>query len=289
MDQLTEQLLNANQEQDPNAGKIPVNLGNGQILYYDNAEQLSTNLQVALGQVNQEYTSLQNKYKELENQYQQVRQTTGQYVKDDGDVQRFDTNTFIQKMQANPVEAFDYIDQFRNNPYKEKLNELEELRQENEVNKFIQAHPEFPGGQWANVLNATREQLKQPMTKIGLEVALNHAIQTNRMPDFKTGYLLENQKNQMLNYLQQQGIDTQQLFPNMRPPVQNNVVPQQPLIQQNNQQQFQQQYQNLQRPGIPTVPRPNATPTSLDSALQNAESMDLSSLEKILKQNGLLG
>lgn len=266
---------------------IPVDLGNGQILQFNNPEELSANLRQALAQVNQEVVGMKQQLAQYQSQAATTQQ--GQYATQDEPTYnqgpKFDFNEFVDKMKKNPLEGLDYADQFRAKPYEKDLEELKALKQEAEVNKFLKAHPEFPGGQFAHVLNSTREELGLPMTQIGLEAALVHAAQTNRMPDFKLQYALQNQANQIAQYLQANGIQLPQQ--NQQP--QNNYVAQQPVVQQYQQQPQYNQFQGNQfqgnRPGIPSVPRNQ--PQQYTATEQALENMSYEQLESFVMKNGL--
>ena len=275
---LEEQILAAanGQTEGQTAQPLKVDLGSGQVLEFQSPEELSASLRTALTQVNGEVTSLKTKLAEYE---ATVNSQNSQYVTSDEDTRdKFNMDTFLEKMRANPVEGFNYVDQFRENPYKEKLAELEGFKQEYEVQKFLQAHPYFPGGDYAKVLDATRQELKLPFNKLGLETAMQHAVQNNRMPDFRTQYALQNQQAQFLQYLQQNGI---QLPGQPQQTPYNNVTPPNQVIQS-------QGFQNnpYQGGGIPTVPRQQTQQSN--NVLEAAENMSLEDLTKVLKQFGAL-
>jgi len=190
---------------------IPVDLGNGQVLQFNSPEELSASMRQALAQVNQEVAGMRQKLAQYETQPPVQQQQIGQYVtRDEPDTPRFDFNTFVSKMKDNPIEGLDYADQFRKKPYEQDLEELKSLKQENEVGKFLAAHPEWQGGQYAHILNSTREELGLPVTKVGLEAALAHATQTNRIPDLRMQMALQAQANQIAQYLQANGIQLPQ-------------------------------------------------------------------------------
>lgn len=276
MDTLEQQILAAaNTPQNTGTDKPwTVDLGSDK-LTFNTPEELSTNLRQALAQVNQEVTRIRQEKDALQSQIQ----TQGQYVQSDADVTntKFNMDHFINQMKADPVKAFDYIDSIRygdENPskyIKDNLKELQAMKQEAEVQKFLQAHPEFPGGQAAHILNQTREELGQPMNKVGLEAAYNHAIQNNRMPDFRLQAALNMQQQQFLNYLQQNGIQ----LPNQQNQTQNNTQ------QQYQQPQYQNPYPVMGAQGIPTVAR-NQSPQVNSEVMNAAENMSLEQLGKLL-------
>lgn len=249
-----------------------VDLG-GDKLTFDSPEELSANLRQALAQVNAEVTRMKQENEQL----RQSQVEDNRYVSEDKESNRsFDMNHFISQMKENPVKAFDYVDSIRygtENPtqyIKTRLKEAEEIRQENEVQKFLQAHPEFPGGQAAYILNQKREELGMPLTKAGLEAAYNQAIQEQKVPDYRMNQALQTQQQHFLNYLQQNNLPLPQNYQ------QNNVPVQQ--------QQYVPQQGNY---GIPTVARnqPQNQGNSVEQALEN---MSLEQLESLLRKNGAI-
>lgn len=280
MSSLEDQILAAASTSDTTQTNTPwtVDLGSDK-LTFNTPEELSANLRQALAQVNQEVSRIRQEKDALQSQIQ----TQGQYVQSDADVTntKFNMDHFINQMKADPVKAFDYVDSIRygdENPskfIKDNLKELQAMKQEAEVQKFLQAHPEFPGGQAAHILNQTREELNQPMTKVGLESAYNHAIQNNRIPDFRLQAALNLQQQQFLNYLQANNIQ----LPQQTQQVQQNNVPQ----TQYQQPQFQTQnpYPVMGPQGIPTVAR-NQSPQLSMEAERAAEGMSLEQLGKLL-------
>lgn len=257
-----------------------VDLGSNK-LTFNTPEELSENLKQALAQVNGEVTRIRQENEQLKSLQ---NQTQGQYAETDSAVTntKFNMDHFINQMKADPIKAFDYVDEIRfgsqkpSQDIKEALKSLQEMKQEQEVEKFLQAHPEFPRGQAGVILNQTREQLGQPMTKAGLEASLNHAIQNNRLPDFRIQAALNQQQQAFINYLQANNLPLPQANnqSSYQPPVNN--VPQNPYPVMTNQGPA----------GIPTISRTQSQmPKNVENAL---EGLSLDQITKLMKDNGLL-
>lgn len=193
-----------------NSEKTPLKVNiNGSEITFDTVEDLNKNLTEALATVGSEYQQMKHKLAELEaNQYR------GQTVEDD-DVQvetgKFNQSKFLDLLKENPVEAFDYVDTFRYGTekpadyIKNQLKAAEETRQEYEVNRWLQRHPEFPGQQYGKVLDDVRVRMNLPLTTQNLELAYQQAIQSQLMPDFKTISYLNQYKMQMMNDIVSKG------------------------------------------------------------------------------------
>ena len=254
-------------EEGESAKPIIVDLGNGQVATFNTQEELSNSLKEALGHVNGEVTRLRQ---ELE-AARATPPTEGRYVTGDEDVNpdKFNMDKFVELFKSNTPEAFNYVDQFREDKYKPTLRELEAMKQEYEAQKFIASHPEFPGGEYADKLEKLRQELNLPFNKVGLEAAYAHGISSNVIPDFKLQFALQQQQQQFLQYLQSQGLP----IPGQTP--QNNVTQQQPYIQS-----------NQQVGGIPTLPRNGGQQSN--TTVDQLENMSLEQIEKILKQNNMI-
>lgn len=271
---LEEQLLAGIGDSD-NSG-FTVDLGGDNKLNFKTQEELSENLRQALSHVNLEVTRIKEENERLKNERLQTQNQPKYAESDEQNVTtKFNMDHFITQMKANPPEALDYATQFspKQKELTEALKQFHEMKQEQEVGKWLQAHPEFPGGQAAYILNQVREELQQPMNKLGLEAAYNHAIQNQKLPDFRLQQALNNQQQSFMAYLQQNNIPLPQTQNQTQQRVNN--VPQQ-----------QNPYPVMSPQGIPTVPRnQNAQYTPAE---QSADNMSLEQLEKILKANGML-
>ena len=179
---------------------------NGNNMEFESVEHLNENLTQALSQVGSEYKQMKERLAELE--------ARGQVVEDDAPVQdtgKFSQEKFLNLLKENPVDAFDYVDSFRygvEKPaefIKQNLKNSEEARQELEVNRWLQRHPEFPGGEYAPILDKVRMQMNLPLTAQNLELAYQTAIQNQVIPDFKTIALLNFQRQQLLQDIQNNG------------------------------------------------------------------------------------
>ncbi len=193
-----------------NTEKTPLKVNiNGSEITFDTVEDLNKNLTEALATVGSEYQQMKNKLAELEaNQYRGQTVDTDDEIVETG---KFSQTKFLDLLKENPVEAFDYVDTFRYGTekpvehIKNQLKAAEETRQEYEVNRWLQRHPEFPGQQYGKVLDDVRVRMNLPLTAQNLELAYQQAIQSQLMPDFKTISYLNQYKAQMMQDIVSKG------------------------------------------------------------------------------------
>lgn len=180
---------------------------NGQEITFTSVDELNRNLNEALTTVGSEYQQMKARLAELE-------AARGQTVVEDDtpvDTGKFSQDRFLDLLKTDPVSAFDYVDQHRygmekpTEYIKNNLKQSEETRQEYEVNRWLQRHPEFPGGQHAQVLDNIRMRLNLPLNAQNLEIAYQQGIQNGLIPDFKTIAYLNQYKQTLLSEIQQKG------------------------------------------------------------------------------------
>lgn len=237
---------------------------NGSEITFNSIEEMNQNLTEALATVGSEYQQMKQRLAELESQ-----PTRGQVVEDDDipvETGKFSQSKFLDLLKDNPVEAFDYVDTFRYGTekpadyIKTQLKAAEETRQEYEVNRWLQRHPEFPGGQYGQILDNVRVKMNLPLNAQNLEVAYQQAIQSQMMPDFKTIAYLNQYKNQMMQEIVAKG---GQLPPEMM-------------------QQFQPQGQQFQTSYQPQTQQfNNPAPPRLPSGGNISSGIDENALEKL--------
>jgi len=249
---------------------------NGNNMEFESVEHLNENLTQALSQVGSEYKQMKERLAELE--------ARGQVVEDDAPVQdtgKFSQEKFLNLLKENPVDAFDYVDSFRygvEKPaefIKQNLKNSEEARQELEVNRWLQRHPEFPGGEYAPILDKVRMQMNLPLTAQNLELAYQTAIQNQVIPDFKTIALLNFQRQQLLQDIQNNG----------------GVIPQNMVqnLPQNQNQNWQNDFQGkpVRMPAPPPrVPQGGNQGTQLSD--EQLENLSMEQIERILRKHGAL-
>ncbi len=263
----------SNNEEKP----LKVNL-NGQEITFTSVDDLNRNLTEALSTVGSEYQQMKARLVELE-------ANQGQTVQDDepvADTGKFSQDKFLALLKENPVEAFDYVDTYRygmekpTEYIKTNLKQAEETRQEYEVNRWLQKHPEFPGGQYAQVLDNVRMKMNLPLTAQNLELAYQNSIQYGMIPDFKTIAVLNYQKQQLINEIQQNG---------------GTVPPS--MMPQNNQgqgQTFQPSYGQAPTFNNPAPPPrlPSGGSSGPSFNEQQMEQLSVEQIENILRKHGAL-
>lgn len=165
----------------PTPQPISVNL-NGQTFQFQNQEELNRALTNTFSAYNTELANLRNS---------QVADR-GAEVTGTEEAPKFSMDTFVQKMQANPVEAFDYVDQIRygfDNPVEAvksaitARSELADLQRVMAVYQFKDAHPEYEGNpQTANTMYQIMDQAGLPFTIQGLEAAYSVGLLRGMIP-----------------------------------------------------------------------------------------------------------
>lgn len=244
---------------------------NGSKVTFNTVEELNQNLTEALATVSGEYQQMKQKLAELE-----TSSNRGQVVEDDTEVLdtgKFSQSKFLDLLKDNPVEAFDYVDTFRYGVEKPaeyikgQLKSAEETRQEYEVNRWLQRHPEFPGGQYGQLLDNVRVKMNLPLNAQNLELAYQQAIQAQLIPDFKTIAYLNQYKQQMMNEIVSKG---GQLPPEMQQQFEQSQGNQMynPGNQNFNQgnQSFNPGNQQFNRQAPPRLPQGGNVSTGLDEA-----------------------
>lgn len=276
LNETIQQELMGSGEKAANPIKITIN---GNNMEFDSVEQLNENLTQALSSVGAEYKQMKERLTELENQ-------RGQVVEDDAPVQdtgKFSQEKFLNLLKENPVDAFDYVDSFRygvekpSEYIKNNLKQSEEARQELEVNRWLQRHPEFPGGEYAPVLDKVRMQMNLPLTAQNLELAYQTAIQNQVLPDFKTIAILNFQRQQLLQEIQNNGgTIPQNILQGM---------PQNQQGQENWRNDFQGKPVRIPAPP-PRVPQGGNQGTQLSE--EQLENLSMEQIERILRKHGAL-
>jgi hypothetical protein len=91
---------------------------------------------------------------------------------------QFDNEHFVNLIQKNPIEAFNYIDEVRYGPNRipepvaQRLQQVELLESQLNAYKFLHAHPEFQNtDQNAQVLRTVATNLGVPLDYNGLEAS----------------------------------------------------------------------------------------------------------------------
>lgn len=97
------------------------------------------------------------------------------------DTPSFDMNTFVEKMAKNPIDAYDYVDEFRmgvKNPsqvMKDMIAQQAETQRVLAVYQFKDTHPDYEATpQNAQTLTQVLQQYSLPFTPSGLDAA--HAL-----------------------------------------------------------------------------------------------------------------
>lgn len=171
-----------------------LNIG-GQEYTFNSPEEISQVVNNTLAAVGQ-------KLQQLESSSQTAGQTNqpGSYVQSDEDsVPKLTPEQhaeFLNKMATNPIEAMEWLDGIRfgikegrpSKVIKEKLAELDQFRAAQAVAAFKEMHPEWPGGQAAQVLDAYRQKLGLPFTAEGLSAAYASAQLNGVLPPWTFQY-----------------------------------------------------------------------------------------------------
>jgi hypothetical protein len=234
----------------PVPSPLKLNLGGQEITFNSQSE-----LELAL---NQTLTHYNNQIQALSNP------TPANQVTDD-DGPSFDQEKYISLMKENPVEAADYVDNFRyfggkaTGPVRDQIKQVlataEANQQLMQTYQFRAAHPEFQGDQRiAQTIDQVRNQLGLPWTADGLEAAYLVAQHRNMVPRFEASQ--------------------------QAPPPVGGQFPQQNQYFGNGgpQQQYPQQYQNFAPPAI-------GRGSHTSESFPDPESMSLEQLERIINSS----
>lgn len=152
---------------------------------------------------------------EARSSQQDKANSAGSYVQSDDEIPSLTTEQhaeFLNKMAKNPVEAMEYIDQIRfgiketrpSKYIKERLSELEQYKMQNAVQGFKELHPEWPGGQAAQILDQYRTKLGLPFTAEGLSAAYASAQINGVLPPWTMQYRQRLQAQAQAGYQQGQ-------------------------------------------------------------------------------------
>lgn len=150
---------------------------NGQRLQFANPEELSRSIQGMVNEFNQRLSA------QPQAPAPQNNQVSGQ------DEPQFDLNRFVEKMTTNPVDAFNYVDEYRfkgQNPYEKAIkaaDDVETIKKSLAAYQFRDAHPEFQGNpRNASILQGIMQQAGLPQDVNGLEAAYSLAVVRGLMP-----------------------------------------------------------------------------------------------------------
>ena len=187
----------------PSSLKVPVA---GRDIEFRSAAEIGEAFTQLTAQLQQQNARLQQ-YQSAASQEPSPAQQAGSYVTGQ-DRPKVDMERYVALIQKDPVAASEYIDELRygvekpSEMIRAKLQEVEEVRQVLVAEAFKSQHPEFPGGQFGNVLNTVREKMNLPFNTLGLEASYAFAKERGLLPDFRA-LAAQHQQQQMQQQQQQ--------------------------------------------------------------------------------------
>lgn len=150
---------------------VKFNIG-GQDYQFSSQQEAETAINNAFSTVAQNQASMMAQLEEA-----QQKQSEGK-PPDASNEPKFDNEKFVDLIQKNPIEAFNYIDEVRYGPNRipepvaQRLQQVELLENQLNAYKFLHAHPEFQNtDQNAQVLRAVAGNLGVPLDYNGLEAS----------------------------------------------------------------------------------------------------------------------